>query len=96
MQKKNTFKCSTPVQQHCSSGDKGDWEEGTKEGKKNPMFQVYFILTSEQEEEVTKPFQVLQQKRNGNKHLILGYILQKIWHTNTKKAEVKGSKEVWT
>lgn len=75
-QKKNTFKCSTPVQQHCSSGDKGDWEEGTKEGKKNPMLQVYFILTSEQEGD-TKPFQVLQQKRNGKKHLTFGYILQK-------------------
>lgn len=59
------------------------------------MLQAYFILTSEQEG-VTKPFQVLQQKRNGNKHLIFGYILEKIWHTNTKKAEVKRSREVWT
>lgn len=68
---------------------KGTGRRGQNRGK-NPMFRAYFILTSGQEG-VTKPFSVLEQKRNGNKHLIFGYNLEKVWHTNTEKAELKCS-----
>lgn len=44
--------------------------------EKNSSLQAYLILTTEQEG-ATKSSRVLEQKRNGNKHLILGYILEK-------------------